>query len=190
MGVGVALVLVGLSIRAIGPGSLTPAHPSQPEQTSHRISAPAGVPSRVDPIAVATPPAVDHPQSPAGRDFAAEADAALALPPERQWSAINATYYTWGRQEPEIALQSALAIAPSEIRRFAIESALSGWSRTAPGDLAEAAMEFPEGAEKHAALTKAIRAWLIADPDRAGAWIDAHRAVLPIAEAIIRNENR
>jgi len=75
-------------------------------------------------------------------------------------------------------------------RDLALQSVFSGWARENPAALANTALAFPEGAEKDAALTKAIRAWMIADPQRAGDWVFAHTATLAIAERVFRDENR
>ena len=60
-----------------------------------------------------------------------------------------------------------------------------------PEELAEtASSHFPEGEEKSAALTKALRAWMIKDPWQAGDWILAHQAAVPIAENFFTRDER
>lgn len=153
------------------PGREMGLHPSAPKP-SVRVEA-------------AAPPVAAPP-----RDFAREAAIAIAEPVARRRDDLNTVYFEWGRHDPELAVESALRIEKTGWRAWALESALSGWAKTAPGDLADAALAFPEGNEKRAALTKAIRAWLVADPDRAGDWIKAHPATIEIAETIIRTKNR
>jgi hypothetical protein len=138
------------------------------------------------------PQAIKFPSGPAiASDPSAFAvTVAPGLPPGERQAKLNALYYEWARQEPELALQAASRIADPGDRSFAFESVLSGWSRGDPAELAEVALRFPEGDLRTSALTKSIRAWLIADPWAAGDWIGAHPSVVPVVEFIVRNENR
>jgi len=185
---GTLLAVFALSFLPVHPGADTKTHTGVPgrkdgstpleRQSSARVH--AAVQSEAAGVVASDPE----------MDFAREATAALALRPEQQRAALNAIYFEWGRREPERAVQSALAIAPSGWRSYALESALAGWSHAAPAELAETALAFPDGVERRAALTKAIRAWLASDPERAGAWIVAHAETMELTEAIIRAENR
>ena len=184
---GIALAAFALSFFRFPPTTNPDTHTGQPGRVTRPLSPNSDSSARVD----ATPLSVDTSQASGPViDFSRAAATALNSPPAQHRAALNAVYFEWGQREPEQATQAALRIAAPDLRKFAVESALSGWSHASPADLADAALAFPAGDEQHAALTKAIRIWLIIDPEKAGDWIRAHPATLEIAEHVIRTENR
>lgn len=103
---------------------------------------------------------------------------------------LIASYHEWGRQQPDLAVSSALRVSDAATRQIVLESALSGWAHTDAEGLAGFALNLPDGPEKSAALTKAMRAWLNEDPWKAGDWIAAHETSQPIVEKMFRDDRR
>lgn len=122
--------------------------------------------------------------------FTVAADYATTSPPAIRRDLVIACFHAWARQSPEDAWSHSIKIPDPASREIALQSVLSGWARQNPEDLATTALQFPEGAEKSAALTKALRAWMIKDPWKAGDWILANQAALPVAEKMFADENR
>lgn len=123
-------------------------------------------------------------------EFSASAGYATAAPEGMRRDLVIAAYHDWGRRQPEQAFLSAAQIANPTARQFAMQSVLSGWARSSPEELAETALRFPAGDEKNAALTKALRAWMVKDPWKAGDWILAHEVAVPVAENFFARDER
>lgn len=122
--------------------------------------------------------------------YVSAAEFAIAGDPAVRQDLTIAAYHEWGRIQPDQAFASALRIADSTTREFAIQSMLSGWSRADPEGMAETALSFPDGEEKKAALTKALRAWILKDPTAAGDWIMNHVAAVPVADEFFTKDRR
>lgn len=123
-------------------------------------------------------------------EFSFSSDYATAAPVAVRRDLVIAAYHDWGLRQPEQAMLAATRVADPAARQFALQSVLSGWARSHPEELAETALAFPEGDEKSAALTKALRAWMIKDPGQAGDWILTHQAAVPVAENLFARDER
>lgn len=189
--------------RADPPGARRPTASLSPlpaPRSSLLAPSPAALPAPDDVVARAEQRAAAEPER--AREFAYEAIAALhraghsadaaafalhsSLGPRRDL--VIAAYFEWAHRAPEAALTHAFTVADPDAREFAVQATLSGWARTDPAGLAQAAAAFPSGAEQSAALTKALRYWSQRDPDAAASWLAAHDQALPAAERALRED--
>lgn len=116
---------------------------------------------------------------------------ALGAPAAWRRDAVIAAFHDWARQQSEAAFAAAAHLADPATRDLAVEAVLSGWSGHDPAGLAAQALEFPAGPLRETALTKALRAWMHADPWAAGDWIMSHGPhVIAIAETMFRADER
>ncbi|MFT3869732.1 MAG: hypothetical protein QM715_14865 [Nibricoccus sp.] len=107
--------------------------------------------------------------------FAQAADFAAAAHPDHRVDLLTAIYHPWGCQQPEKALQSAIAFEDPLRQNAAFHAVIGGWAQTNPQSLTEAAYKFPEGHDRSLALVTGLRSWIEKDPSTAEAWVKTHK---------------
>jgi len=108
-------------------------------------------------------------------NFAQAADFAATTHPDHRVDLLTGAYYPWGCQQPEKALQSAIALEDPLRQNAAFHATISGWAQTNPQSLTDAAYKFPDGHDRSLALVTGLRSWIEKDPASAEAWIKTHK---------------
>jgi len=107
--------------------------------------------------------------------FAQAADFAAAAHLDHRVDLLTAAYHPWGCQQPEKALQAAIALEDPLRQNAAFHAVIGGWAQTNPQSLTEAAHKFPEGHDRSLALVTGLRSWIEKDPASAEVWIKSHK---------------
>ena len=102
---------------------------------------------------------------------------ALRAPAAYRRDLVIAAFHDWARQQSDAAFVAASNLADPSARD--------------PAGLAETALRFTDGGLRDVALTKALRAWMHADPWSAGDWILGHGDhVVSLAENMFQLDQR
>lgn len=105
-------------------------------------------------------------------DFAAAVEFASHLPEAIRGEMVGTAYQYWALAQPERAFDGAGKLPAGELRKAALDAAVSGWAQGDPSGLAEFALNLSSPSDRTEALQTALREWVQLNPKAASEWID------------------
>ena len=105
-------------------------------------------------------------------EFESAVDFAAQVPERIRSEMVGTAYQYWAQSQPERAFDGASKMPAGELRKVALDAALSGWAQGDPSGLAEFALNLSSPSDRTEALQTALREWVQQNPKAASEWID------------------
>lgn len=105
-------------------------------------------------------------------EFEAAVDFAAHSPEAIRDEMVGTAYQYWALAQPERAFDGAVKLPAGELRKSALDAAVSGWAQGDPSGLAEFALNLSSRSDRTETLQTALREWVQLNPKAASEWID------------------